>query len=177
MKNYLLTTALAVIAVPAFAATTISTTLSMTSPSALISGTGPSATIIMTNGLFTNLSATTLIAANISSSSVSGTALVSNRIAKAHVVLNGAGCTVISGDATSCQKLGTGSVAVSLSTVLPTAIYTPQCGVRGNGNTAWWATYPGSISNTTTGFFVDTLAITGSTLTFSDANNIDCTIY
>lgn len=60
----------------------ISTTLSMTSPSALISGTGPAATISMTNGYFKNISGT------LTGGVVGGSTINSNSLVMAKVVFD-----------------------------------------------------------------------------------------
>lgn len=79
--------ALSLLTAPVWAASalsvvTISQTLTMTSPSALISGTGPTATISMTNGYFKNISTTNFVA------SAGGVSLVSDSLIRAKVVFD-----------------------------------------------------------------------------------------
>jgi len=93
------------------AGTTISTTLTMTSPSALISGTGAAATISMTNGYFRNISGSA-----ITGGTVNGATLASDSLIRAKVVFDPSvsPATVVRAfNVSSLTRFSTGSIALN----------------------------------------------------------------
>jgi hypothetical protein len=93
---------------------------------------------------------------------------------------NGSTCTVTKNryGISGCTRISLGRYGVSLSITMPDTNYQPICGVRGNGNTLWWpAGAAGSTSNTTTGFYLAIVALTGSTMVSADPDVLDCVVY
>ncbi len=162
-------TAFGVYAYDGNAATTISTTLTMTSPTAIISMTSPSSTAYLANIVGTTISTTNISATNVSTSTIVGPA----NVALAKVYFNGTGSCSIVGtpfNVASCSRATTGTYGVSFTTPLANANYIVNCIPQGP---ALFATLNAAISPTTTGFNINT-ANTGSA---TDSGRIMCTVF
>lgn len=169
MKTYTIVTALAtLLAIPVHAATTISTTLTMTSPSAIISMTGISSTAYLRNISSTNVSTTLLTLANVDISA----SLIP--IASAYISTTASTCTVLSAsNISSCTRFTTGSVGVSFTTPRPNATYKANCNIDG-GFPASWASNT-TLSNNTGGFYVGFLNGSGATA-YQDSHRAMCVV-
>lgn len=180
MNKFLTTSILAILALPAYAgsmqsAVTISETLTLTSPSAIISATGVSATAYITN-----ISTTNLAAANISSTAISvGANTITSGlvpIATALISTTSAGCTVLSsnGVITGCTRIAGGQFGVSGTFVNTT--YKPICfDVYTPGNIGW-ANNPGTGAPHVDGFRIGGIAAAGP-LAALDLNQFSCVVY
>lgn len=141
MSKYILTLAFVALSAAAWAGTTISTTLTLTSPSAYISMTGVSATAYVTSLSATRVvSALQVSATNVSATNVSATTITNRGVAKAWATFGGlSACSISSSlNISSCTKLGgTGNYSVSFTTPMNTSTYVIQC-------TTWlnvWASF------------------------------------
>lgn len=143
MKKTLL--ALMLLTGSAQAATTISTTLTMTSPSAVISMTGVSATAYLSNVSATNISATSIYLANHPINP------------QAWAKIGGFGtCSVQTGSVNiaSCTHVGTGRYGISFTT--PINLPIASCTATATAANSMYAYYDSSISPTSAGIVIDT---------------------
>lgn len=162
--KYYLTALAALLVLPAHAATTISTTLTMTSPTAIISMTGVSATAYLANIVGTTISTT-----NISASAITGPV----NVALAKVYFNGlAGCAIVGTayNVASCSRSATGTYGISFTTVLGTANYVVNCMTQ---SPALFASLASTPSATTAGFNI----ATANASTTQDSARVMCTVF
>lgn len=167
--KYTLATILALVAAPAFAATTISTTLTMTSPTAIISMTEPSSTAYLANIVGSTISTTNISTTNISASAITGPA----NVALAKVTFNGSGACSIVGtpyNVASCSRATTGSYGISFTAPLLNNTYTINCMTQ---TPALFSSVSATPSPTTAGFNIST-ANASST---QDSARVSCVVF
>lgn len=162
MSKYILTALMLGIAGVSQAATSISTTLTLTSPSAVISMTGVSATAYLTNVYSNTVSASLVSASTVSATIVSST---SPNIAFATANFNGfGGCAIRKGyNISGCTRVSQGVYGISFTTPAVSADYSVggNC-MRNNTNETWFELTDQTSSPTVTGFTVRCQASAGA---------------
>lgn len=170
-----LTALFVLLSIPAWAGSSLSSvnvseTLTMTSPSAIISMTGVSSTANI------RFISSTLV----SSTNISATNITNAGVAKAWINFNGVGGCSIRGvplNVSSCTRIATGQYGISFTTPLSSAFYSINCTSRTTaaGANASFVNFPTASPSPTTGGVI-IQSVNGNSGSLIDSSEINCTV-